>query len=97
MRGFADGTGIDEAVSLVNLLVQSDALGTSMAQTLRSFSDDMRSHRMLKAEEQGHKVAAKLTVVLVACFLPAIFAALLAPAVYAAVKTMHTLGQVHPW
>src|SRR5579871_1249147 len=40
MRGFAARTGIDETASLVNLLVQSDALGTSMAHTLRTFAED---------------------------------------------------------
>jgi tight adherence protein C len=97
MRSLAERTGIDETISLVNLLIQSDRLGTSMAQTLRIFSEDMRAHRMLRAEEQGHKVSTKLTVILVACFLPAIFAALLAPAVYSAIKVMHSLAQVHSW
>jgi tight adherence protein C len=97
MRSLAERTGIEETISLVNLLIQSDRLGTSMAQTLRIFSDDMRAHRMLRAEEQGHKVSTKLTVILVAFFLPAIFAALLAPAVYSAVKTMQSMSQVHAW
>ena len=98
MRNFGARTGIDETISLVNLLVQSDALGTSMAHTLRAFSDDMRAHRMLRAEELGHKVSAKLTIVLVACFLPAIFAAVLAPAVYTAIKGIHNLSAVSgPW
>jgi tight adherence protein C len=96
IRNFGARTGIDETVSLVNLLVQSDALGTSMAQTLRAFSEDMRAKRMLRAEEQGHKVSAKLTMVLVACFLPAIFAAVLAPAVYTAIKGIHTLAAITP-
>lgn len=97
MRSFADRTGIEETVSLMNLLVQSDALGSSLAQTLRAFSDDMRAHRLLRAEEQGHKVSAKLTVVLVALFLPAIFAVVFAPAVYTALKGLHTLSGVEPW
>ena len=97
MRSFAERTGIEETVSLVNLLVQADALGTSMAQTLRAFSEDMRAHRMLKAEEQGHKVSAKLTVVLVACFMPATFAAILAPAIYSAIQGIAGLTQVQPW
>jgi len=96
IRNFGTRTGIDETVSLVNLLVQSDALGTSMAQTLRAFSDDMRAKRMLRAEELGHKVAAKLTMILVACFLPAMFAAVLAPAVYTAIKGITALSAIAP-
>jgi tight adherence protein C len=97
MRHFADRTGIDETISLVNLLVQSDALGTSMATTLRAFSQDMRAHRMLRAEDLGHRVGAKLTMVLVGCFLPAMFAALLAPAVYSAITKLQGLSVSAPW
>ena len=97
MRNFGTRTGIEETTSLVNLLVQSDALGTSMAQTLRAYADDMRSKRMLRAEEEGHRVSAKLTMVLVACFLPAIFAAILAPAVYTAIQGIQKLALISPW
>jgi len=96
MQGLSNRTGIDEIVSLVNLLIQSDALGTSMAATLRGFAQDMRAHRMLRAEELGHKVGVKLTMVLVACFLPAMFAAALAPAVYTAVQKFQGLSLVMP-
>lgn len=96
MRHFADRTGIDETVSLVNLLIQSDALGTSMAATLRAFSQDMRAHRMLRAEDLGHRVGAKLTIVLVGCFLPAMFAAILAPAIYSAITKLHGLSVAMP-
>lgn len=82
MTGFAIRTGIEETASLVNLLVQSDALGTSMADTLRVFAEDMRGHRLLKAEERGHTVTVKLTLVLAGCFLPAILIAILAPVVF---------------
>jgi tight adherence protein C len=97
MRSFANRTGIDETISLTNLLIQSDALGTGMAHTLRTFSEDMRMHRILKAEEQAHKVSAKLTLVVVGLFLPAIFAAAFVPAVYSAVMGMQSMAVVQPW
>jgi tight adherence protein C len=68
-----------------------------MATTLRAFSEDMRAHRMLRAEEEGHRVGAKLTVVLVICFLPAMFSAILAPAVYSAVTKLQGLSVTTPW
>jgi tight adherence protein C len=97
MRNFSRRTGIDETISLVNLLVQSDALGTSIADTLRAFAEDMRARRMLRAEEMGHKAGAKLTVILVACFLPAIFAAILAPTIFSALTKMQGLSVTTPW
>ena len=80
-RGFSDRCGIIETTSMINLLIQSDSLGTSMAAALRAFSDDMRAHRLLKAEEIGQKIGVKLTMVLTTCFLPALLIAIMAPAI----------------
>jgi tight adherence protein C len=87
MRGFANRCGVAEATSLVNLLIQSDALGTSMATALRVFADDMRSHRLLKAEEMAQKVTVKLSLVLVGCFMPALVGAIVAPVIFNIVRT----------
>lgn len=86
-RGFGDRTGIQETISMVNLLIQSDALGTSMAATLRAFADDMRAHRLLRAEELGQKITVKLTLILASCFLPALLIAILTPVVN---RILHT-------
>jgi tight adherence protein C len=86
-RGFGDRTGIRETTSMVALLVQSDALGTSMAASLRAFADDMRAHRLLRAEELGQRVTVKLTLILAGCFLPALLIAILTPVVN---KILHT-------
>lgn len=77
--GFSDRCGIQETTSMVNLLVQSDRLGTSMATALRTFSEDMRAHRLLKAEEIGQKIGVKLSGVLGSCFLPALLITIGAP------------------
>jgi tight adherence protein C len=81
LRGFADRTGTAETNSLTRLLVQSEAHGTSITTTLRIFSDEMRSHRMLRAEEAAQKMGAKLSMVLIFSFMPAIFIAVGAPVV----------------
>jgi len=86
-RGFAERTGVQEVNSLVNLLIQSDLLGTSMASTLRVFATDMRDHQLLKAEELAQKVTAKLSLVLVGCFMPALIIAIIAPIIFNIVAT----------
>lgn len=88
-RGFAHRTGVPEVVSLVNLLVQSDALGTSMAGTLRVVSQDMRDHQLLRAEAMAQKVSSKLSLVLVGCFMPALISSIIAPIIFHIVKTWH--------
>lgn len=80
-QGFSDRCGIQETTSMVNLLVQSDRLGTSMATALRTFAEDMRAHRLLKAEEIGQKIGVKLSGVLGSCFLPALLIAIGTPVI----------------
>ena len=65
LRNLADRTGVDEVRSLVTLLIQSDALGSSIAQSLRVHAEDMRLRRMLKAEEKAHKLPVKLSIPLI--------------------------------
>jgi tight adherence protein C len=79
MRAFAIRTGIPETNSLVNLLIQSDTLGTSMAATLRVFAADIRAHQVLRAEEQAQTVTVKLSIVLVLCLMPALVISIAAP------------------
>ncbi len=92
LKGFADRAGTADVISLVRLLVQSDALGTSMAQTLRVFAEEMQSHRMLKAEEMAQKISAKLSMVLVGCFMPAILIAIIAPIIFNIVRSWKGLA-----
>lgn len=79
LRNFAKRVDLREVSSFVTLLLQSDALGTSIGQTLRVHADEMRARRMLKAEEMAHKLPVKMTIPLVLCILPAMFAAVMLP------------------
>ncbi len=79
LRHFAKRIGLKEVSSFVTLLLQSDALGTSVAQTLRVHADEMRASRMLRAEEMAHKLPVKMTIPLVTCILPAMMAVVLLP------------------
>ncbi len=79
LRRLAARTGVDEVVSFVTLIVQSERLGASVAQTLRVQSGDMRQRRMLRAEEKAHKLPVKMVVPLVTCILPAMLVAVLLP------------------
>jgi tight adherence protein C len=79
LRNFSKRVGLREITSFVTLLLQSDALGASIGQTLRIHSEEMRGHRMLRAEEKAHKLPVKLTIPLVLCILPVMFAAVMLP------------------
>jgi tight adherence protein C len=79
LRNLSTRIGLREVTSFVTLLLQSDALGTSIGQTLRIHAEEMRIHRMLRAEEMAHKLPVKLTIPLVTCVLPVMFAAVMLP------------------
>jgi tight adherence protein C len=87
MRNLSIRANVERVNSLVNLLLQSDLLGSSMAQTLRVFAADMRSHQLLAAEEAAQKVTVKLSIVLVSCFMPALMTAVMAPVIFHIVHT----------
>ncbi len=80
LRSMSDQIGIEEVGSLVTLLIQSDMLGTSIAQALRVHADDMRIKRLLKAEEKAHMLPVKMTVPLILGILPPLVIVILAPA-----------------
>jgi tight adherence protein C len=79
LRAMADRTAVENLKSFAALLIQTDALGTSIAQTLRTFSAEMRQTRFLKAEEKAMRIPVLMTVPLVVCILPVIVTALLLP------------------
>lgn len=80
LRSMGERTTVDAVKSFVALLIQTDALGSSIAQALRIYSAEMREHRFLRAEEKAMRIPVLLTIPLVACILPVIVTALLLPA-----------------
>ncbi len=86
LRNMATRTQVDVVKSFVTLLIQTDSLGGSIAQALRIYSEEMRQHRMLKAEEKAMRLPVLLTIPLVLCILPVIFVAVMLPAMIEAMR-----------
>ena len=86
----ADRLGIDDARQLATMLRQSEEMGTSLGDTLSVFSQDMRSKRMLRAEEKALALSAKLTVPLIFFIFPCLLVALMLPA---AARMMEAFGK----
>jgi tight adherence protein C len=72
---------IEEAAMLATLLQQSIELGTSLSQSLRVYSDEMRNKRMSRAEEKAYALPAKLVVPLTLFVFPVLIVTLMFPAV----------------
>jgi tight adherence protein C len=81
LRALADRTGLDDVKSLAAMLIQTEKLGTSLAQSLRVHSDSLRIKRRQRAEEAAAKTTIKLMFPLVFFLFPAMFIVLLGPGV----------------
>jgi tight adherence protein C len=73
--------GIEEATMLATLLQQSAELGTSLSQSLKVYSDEMRNKRMSRAEEKAYALPAKLVVPLTLFVFPVLIITLMYPAI----------------
>lgn len=71
--------GVDELKSLCAMIIQSDKMGTSIADTLRVYADDMRTKRKQRAEELASKASIKMTFPLVFFIFPPLFIILMGP------------------
>jgi len=86
----AERLAIDEAGSFATMLRQAEEMGTSLGETLTVFSQDMRSKRMLRAEEKALALPAKLTVPLILFIFPCLLGVLILPA---AVRVAQVFGK----
>jgi tight adherence protein C len=82
---------VDELRSLTTMIIQSDKLGTSIGETLRIFSEEMRTKRKQKAEELAAKAGIKMTFPLVFFVFPPLMIILIGPTVIQALKTFKIL------
>ena len=88
LRNLADRTGVDDLSSLVTMLIQTDKFGTSVAQSLRVYSETLRTKRRQRAEEAAAKTGVKMVFPLVICIFPSIWIVTIGPA---AIKFMTVL------
>jgi tight adherence protein C len=88
LRNLALRTGIEEIGTFATMLAQSDKFGTSIGESLRVFSEDLRHKRQVRAEEHAAKVPTKMLVPLALFIFPAIIMVVLGPAMIIIVRTI---------
>ncbi len=81
LRRLAQRCDTPDVSSFVAVLVQADSMGTSIAQVLRSQSDQIRTLRRQRAEEKANKAPIKVLLVMVMFIFPALFVVILGPAI----------------
>lgn len=80
LRNLALRTGLDSIETFATMLIQAERFGTSIGESLRVFSDELRTKRQLAAEERAAKIPLKLLFPLTFFIFPSMLLVLLGPA-----------------
>ncbi len=88
LRNLALRTGVEEIGTFATMLTQADRFGTSIGESLRVFSDDLRHKRQTRAEEMAAKVPTKMLIPLVLCIFPSIIMVIMGPAAIRIVRVI---------
>jgi len=88
LRNMAERCDVGGIKSFVALVIQTEALGSSITQTLRTYSTELRETRYIKAEEKALRIPVLMTIPLVACILPVIVTALLLPPIIDLIRVL---------
>ncbi|MEM9422978.1 MAG: type II secretion system F family protein, partial [Pseudomonadota bacterium] len=72
-------TGVEGIKAVVTALIQSEAYGTPLGQSLRVMAAENRELRMQAAEKKAAALPPKLTVPMILFFLPVLFVVILGP------------------
>jgi tight adherence protein C len=84
----AERLGIDEARSFATMLRQAELMGSSLGETLSVFAAEMRTKRMLRAEEKAMALPAKLVVPMILFIFPCLLITLMLPAAFKVMQEM---------
>jgi tight adherence protein C len=95
LRHLALRTGIEEIGTFATMLAQSDKFGTSIGESLRVFSEDLRHKRQVRAEEHAAKVPTKMLIPLVLFIFPSIIMVVLGPALIIIARTVGPILSAH--
>ena len=80
LKNLIKRTELEEIQNLVNLLIQTDRFGTSLAQGLRIYSESFRTKRFMRAEETAATLPTKLMLPVLLFIFPSLFVVIALPA-----------------
>jgi tight adherence protein C len=82
LRDMGERVDVQDINSFVTTLIQSATFGTSIAEALRVYADEMRDKRVMRAEEKANKLPTKLTLGTMMFCVPPLLIILIGPSVY---------------
>ena len=92
LKGMEERTGLDDIQALVATLTQAMRFGTSIGDTLRIYSAELRDKRLQRAQEKAAKVSTLMLLPLVTCILPSFMLVVLGPAMIGLFKAFSEMG-----
>lgn len=81
MHDMAERIGLETVRSFANVVRQSIQFGTSMAQALTTYADELRNIREMRAQEMANKLPVKMSMVMASLMLPALITLTVGPVV----------------
>ena len=82
LRDMAERCGVSDISSFVTVLIQSQQFGTSIAEALRVYAEEMRDKRVMRAEEKANKLPTKMTLATMMLTVPPLLIILIGPSVW---------------
>ncbi|NCC21510.1 MAG: type II secretion system F family protein [Alphaproteobacteria bacterium] len=79
LQDFARRVGSGAGKSFATAMIQAEQYGTSVSQAMKVMAEELRDIRMQEAERKAMALPPKLTVPMIAFFLPSIFIVILGP------------------
>lgn len=92
LKGLEERTGLDDIQALVATLTQAMRFGTSIGDTLRIYSSELRDKRLQRAQEKAAKVSTLMLFPLVTCILPSFMLVILGPAFIGLMKVFSEMS-----
>jgi tight adherence protein C len=80
LENLAERTGVASVREVVTALIQSQRYGATVADTLNVLAQENRAQRLIEAEKKAASLPPRLTVPMIAFFLPALFVVIITPA-----------------
>jgi tight adherence protein C len=91
MRNMANRLDVEELSSFTAVIVQSDEMGMSITDTLRSQAEQMRVERRHRAQEEARKAPLKMLFPMIFLILPAMGAVVIGPTIPAFIQLFDTI------
>ncbi|MBK1719248.1 type II secretion system F family protein [Thiocystis violacea] len=88
LKDLEERTGLEDIQTLVAMLLQSMRFGTSIADTLRIYSDELRDKRLQRAQEKAARVSTLMLFPMIFCIFPSFFLVVLGPPILGAIKVL---------